>query len=153
MRGKYSKALTGRFRPKNPKKYKGDVRNIIYRSGLELRVMTMFDRNPNILEWSSEETIIPYISPVDNQWHRYFPDFKAKMRKRDGTIREVIIEVKTKNETVEPKRKDRLTQRYLNEVVTWGLNTAKWEAAREWCKDRDYDFEIITEEDMGITYK
>lgn len=153
MSVKYKNALSGRFRPKNPQKYKGDVRNIIYRSGLELRVMKMFDRNPNVLEWSSEETIIPYISPVDGRPHRYFPDFHAKMRQKDGTVKTVIIEVKTSKETKEPERKSKITQRYLNEVVTWGQNRAKWDAAYEWCADRGYDFQIITEEDLGITYK
>ena len=153
MRSKYSNALNGRFRPKNTKKYTGDVKNIFYRSGLELRVMKYLDMNTNILEWSSEETIIPYISPVDNRPHRYFPDFKATIRDKNGNIQTVIIEVKTKSESVEPKRGKKITKRYLNEVVTWGTNQAKWEAAKEWCDDRNYIFQVITEEDLGISYK
>ena len=50
----------GRFKPKHYKKYKGDPTKVIYRSMWELRFMKYCDKNPSILEWSSEEIIIPY---------------------------------------------------------------------------------------------
>ena len=65
----------GRYQPTNPLKYKGNYRNIIYRSLWERKFMKYCDRNPNILEWGSEEFCLPYKSPLDNKVHRYFPDF------------------------------------------------------------------------------
>jgi hypothetical protein len=41
-----------------------------------------------------------------------------------------------------------LTKKYLNEVKTWGVNQAKWEAALEYCKDRDWKFQILTEKEL-----
>ena len=72
----------GRFRPKNPQKYKGDANNIIYRSTWEIKVMNYLDDNPNVIWWGSEELPIPYYSPVDKKMHRYFPDFIAKCEKQ-----------------------------------------------------------------------
>jgi len=64
-----------KYKPEYPKKYKGDPNNIICRSSWERVFCRYCDRNRNILEYSSEEVIIPYRSPVDNKYHRYFPDF------------------------------------------------------------------------------
>ena len=55
----------GRFKPKEYKKYKGDPTKVVYRSMWELRFMKYCDSNPSILEWSSEEIVIPYRS-LDN---------------------------------------------------------------------------------------
>ena len=49
----------GIYRPSNPKKYKGDSKNIIYRSLWERKFMNYCDLNENILEWASEEFWIP----------------------------------------------------------------------------------------------
>ena len=47
--------LKGRFKPKNPKKYKGDPSNIIFRSSWERDVMNWCDKNEKIVsKWSSE---------------------------------------------------------------------------------------------------
>ena len=43
----------GLFKPKNPKKYKGDPTNIIYRSSWEKQMMIYFDNNEHIVEWQS----------------------------------------------------------------------------------------------------
>lgn len=144
------KTYKGRFSPKNPKKYNGDSSNIIYRSLWELRVMKQLDENPNVLEWSSEELAIPYISPVDNRRHRYFPDFIVKVKDKTGVIRTMILEVKPKKQTMEPVRKKRVTQQYITEVATWGVNQAKWKAALEFCEEKGWDFKLITEDHLGI---
>lgn len=140
----------GFFKPKNPKKYKGDPTNIIYRSLWERQVMKFLDENDSVIEWQSEEVIIPYISPVDNRKHRYFPDFLAKILQSDGTIKTVMLEVKPYKETVEPKKKNRVTQQFITEVRTWGVNQAKWKYAREYCADRGWEFKLITEKELGI---
>ena len=144
------KTYKGKFSPKHPEKYKGDPTNIIYRSGWERRVMVWLDTNSNILKWNSEEIIIPYVKPVDNRVHRYFPDFYAQMITKEGKIKEVILEIKPKKETKEPVKKKRLTKQYINEVVTWGTNQAKWKAAREYCSDRGWEFHLITEDHLNM---
>jgi hypothetical protein len=143
-------AYKGKFKPKNPKKYRGDPTGIIYRSLWELKVMKYLDDNRNVLEWCSEEVAIPYISPVDNRPHRYFPDFIVNMLTPDGSTKTVMIEVKPKAQTKEPKIPTKKTRRYLTEVMTWGVNQAKWKAAQEYCLDRQWEFRLITEVELGI---
>ena len=142
-------AYKGKFSPKNPKKYKGDPTNIVYRSLWELRVMKYLDDNPAILEWGSEELVIPYVCPTDNRVHSYFPDFVVKVKTKDG-IQTMILEVKPKKETREPVKKKKVTKQYITEVMTWGKNQAKWKAAQEYCLDRGWTFKLITEDHLGI---
>jgi len=71
----------GKYRPENPKKYKGDPTNIVYRS----------------------------------LWERKFMRYS-----------------------------------WAYKVQTWVKNQAKWKAAKEFCADRNYEFRIMTEEDLGI---
>lgn len=143
-------AYSGRFIPKNPSKYMGDHKNIIYRSSWECRVMDFLDRNPSILAWNSEEIIVPYKSPVDGRFHRYFPDFLVKVQTKDGKTKTMMVEIKPKKQTQPPEPQQRKTKRYINEVVTWGVNQAKWKAAEEYCKDRLWEFRVMTEEDLGL---
>jgi len=140
----------GRFRPSNYLKYKGDPTNIVYRSLWELKFMNWCDKNENILEWGSEEIVIPYISPVDNRVHRYFPDFYVKTRTRSGGTERFVVEVKPAKQTVPPKKTKKNSKVYLNEVKTYAVNEAKWKAAREFCADRRLKFKIITEKELGI---
>jgi len=140
----------GRFRPSNYQKYKGDPTNIIYRSLWELKFMNWCDKNENILEWGSEEFWIPYLSPIDNRVHRYFPDFYLKVKEQNGTIKKYVIEVKPLKQTVEPQPPKRRTKKYLYEAIEYAKNQAKWKAAREFCEDRRYEFKIITEKELGI---
>lgn len=145
-------AYKGPFRPRNPEKYKGDPTGIIYRSRWELMVMQKLDAHPDVLEWSSEEINIKYRSPLDNRIHRYFPDFYMKRRSTSGTIESFIIEVKPKAQTKPPKVQNKPTKRYINEVATWGINSAKWAAAEEFCKDRGWSFMKITEDELGLNF-
>ena len=91
MHGKTQKS---RFTPKNPHKYAGDVTAIVCRSSWERKFCIMADENPAILKWNSEEVVIPYWSSVDGKMRRYFPDFLVKIKKKDGTLGTVLIEVK-----------------------------------------------------------
>ena len=92
-------AYKGRFRPKNIQKYKGDPSNIVYRSLWELRFMRYLDSHPSILEWASEEIVIPYYSPVDKKMHRYFPDFWVRSVSSDNQINTMLIEIKPDKQT------------------------------------------------------
>jgi len=143
-------AYSGKFTPKNPQKYVGDYTNIIYRSSWEARVMTWLDKEPSIVSWASEELIVPYISPVDGKKHRYFPDFLVKVRNKDGQLKTMLIEIKPKKQAMEPVKKKRVTKQYIQEVVTYSVNQAKWKAATEYCLDRGWDFKVLTEEHLGF---
>ena len=140
----------GKYQPSYPKKYKGDPTNIIYRSLWERRFMIYCDTNEKILEWVSEEIIVPYRSPVDNRYHRYFPDFYVKVKDKNGKIKKMIIEIKPYKQCIEPKVQKRKTKAYIYEVVEYAKNQAKWEAAKEWCLDRGYEFKVLTENELGI---
>ena len=74
----------GRFIPNNPKKYVGDVMEIIYRSSYELKFMKWCDLNESVLRWSSEEIVIPYVSPADGLVHRYYVDFYIEVQDKTG---------------------------------------------------------------------
>jgi hypothetical protein len=143
-------AYSGRFIPKNPQKYVGDYTNIIYRSTWEAKVMSWLDKNQDVISWASEELTIPYLSPVDNRMHRYFPDFLVKVRTKENKLRTMMIEVKPKKQTQEPVKKKRVTKQYLQEVATFNVNKAKWHAANEFCLDRGWEFRIFTEDHLGI---
>jgi len=140
----------GFFRPKNPAKYKGDPSNVIYRSGWELKLMMYFDSHPDVLQWSSEEFCIPYRSPIDGKIHRYFPDFFVKKRNTDGIIESAVIEVKPFIQVKPPTMQQKPTRRYLKEVKTYGINAAKWKAAKEYCELKKWKFLIMTEKELGI---
>jgi hypothetical protein len=140
----------GKYQPSYPKKYKGDPTNIIYRSLWERKFMVYCDNNQNILEWGSEEIVVPYRSPLDNRYHRYFPDFYIKVRESSGKIKKMIIEIKPQRQCIEPKVQKRKTKAYIYEVVEYAKNQAKWKAAEEWCLDRGYEFKVLTENELGI---
>jgi hypothetical protein len=139
----------GRFRPKNPQKYKGDAENVIYRSTWELRVMKYLDENPAVIWWASEEIAIPYVSPIDNKVHRYFPDFIVRMRRRDGSEKTSMLEVKPYKQTQQPTRR-RKTQVFITEMATYAVNQAKWKAADLFCLEHGWQFQLITEKELGI---
>ncbi len=142
--------LKGKYIPKNYVKYRGDYRNIIYRSSWELKFMKYCDINKNILEWGSEEIIIPYRSPLDNKVHRYFVDFYIKVKDINGKVQKYLVEVKPKKQTREPKVQQRMTKKYLREVTEYAKNKAKWKAAQEFCDDRNYKFILITEDELKV---
>lgn len=143
-------AYKGKFQPRNPQKYEGDPSNIIYRSSWELKFMNYLDLHQDVLKWSSEEFFIPYLSPIDGYIHRYYPDFKVKRKGADGKIETIVIEVKPEKQTKEPPVQQRKTRKYITEVYTWGINQAKWKAAEEYCADRAWRFQVMTEKDLGI---
>ena len=143
-------AYSGKYQPSFPKKYKGDPTNIIYRSLWERKFMRYCDLNENILEWGSEEIIVPYRSPVDRRVHRYFPDFYIKIKESDKSIKKYLIEIKPKKQTVPPKKPQRQTKGYLREAYEYAKNQSKWAAAREYCADRGWEFKVITEIELGI---
>ena len=143
-------AYKGKFRPKRPKKYKGDPTGIIYRSLWEKKFMEYCDLTESISQWQSEEFWIPYKSPLDNRVHRYFPDFFIKYRDVDGRVRSSLIEVKPLRQCSPPPKPKRQTKKYLNEAYEYAKNQAKWRAAKDYCADRMWEFKVMTEKELGI---
>jgi hypothetical protein len=140
----------GKYYPSFPRKYKGDPTNIVYRSLWERKFMVYCDKNQNILEWASEEIAIPYRSPIDNRVHRYFPDFYMKVKETNGKIKNYVIEVKPAKQTIPPKKPKRQTKGYIREAYEYARNQAKWKMAKEFCADRQWEFKVVTEKELGI---
>ena len=148
-------AYSGRFRPKNPDKYKGDPNKIVYRSSWECRAFSYLDKTENIIKWSSEEIVIPYRSPVDGKMRRYFPDIFLKFKASDGTIKTQIIEIKPAHEVSPPKMPKRTKNlrkaewRHMRAMKTYAVNKAKWAAAEKYVKHHNIGaFRILTENEL-----
>lgn len=142
-------AYSGKFTPRNPSKYRGDITTITYRSLWERQMFRWLDEQSFIKSWASEEIVIPYRCKTDGKLHRYFVDIKAEFT--DGRI--LLIEIKPKKETIPPKNPGRKTKRYITEVMTYAKNISKWEAANEYAADRGWSFEVWHEDtlkSMGI---
>jgi hypothetical protein len=110
--------------------------------------MNYLDLHTDVLEWSSEEIVVPYLCPTDNRPHRYFVDFWVKKKNKDGDIEILLVEIKPASQTKEPVKKKKKTRRYIQEVFTWAKNEAKWKAAAEYCRKRNWKFKIITDKDI-----
>lgn len=134
----------GTFKPKNPKKYSGDVESIIYRSLWERKVFQWCDTNDIVVKWSSEEIIVPYICKTDGQEHRYFVDLFIQL-KNGKTL---LVEIKPHKQTLPPKKPSRVSKKYLGEVMVYGKNTSKWEAAEKYASKRGWHFLVWTEHDL-----
>jgi hypothetical protein len=150
-------AHKGRFRPKHPEKYKGDPTKIVYRSMWEFKFFRYLDDHPDVIWWASEEYIVPYMSPIDGRMHRYFPDVVLMKKTPSGTVETIMIEIKPKAQTVPPdiRKKNatptgRVSRRYIKEVKTYGVNEAKWIAAKKYCEERGWKFQVFTEDHLGI---
>jgi len=148
----------GKFYPGNPDKYEGDVSNVIFRSGIELRLMKHLDESSSVIGWSSEEIIIPYMlydsKTRKDKLHRYFMDFKATIQKKDGSQKTCLIEVKPKVQCAapikpkNPKRAKVAQARYERDIVTYVKNRTKWDAAEALCEKKGWQFVIMTEETL-----
>ena len=138
---------SGIFKPFNKKKYKGNVNNIIYRSSWEKRFMIYCDKNPNVVEWGSEEIVIWYRS-IDNKPHRYFPDFYMKVKLPDKTFKKFIVEIKPKKRTRRPKKPLRESRVYKNALLTFERNKRKWSTAAAWALKHKMSFIILTEDHL-----
>jgi hypothetical protein len=133
-----------------PEKYMGDPTQIIYRSSWEKKFMIWCDKTTSIVKWVSEETIIPYICGTDNRPHRYFVDFRIQVQSKDGTLKTYLVEIKPLAQTQPPKYPGRQTRRYLTESMAFIKNQSKWKYAEQYCKDRGWEFKIITEKDLNV---
>ena len=123
-------AIRGRYQPTNIEKYDGNANKITYRSLWERRFMLYCDRSSSILKWSSEELHIPYISPMDNRWHNYYPDFLVTIVDKDNVTRTVLVEIKPHFQR------------------SYKINKAKWKFAEAYCVKHNYEFKVLTEKEL-----
>lgn len=137
-----AKTYKGKYKVKKPEKYMGDPSNVQYRSLWERQVFRWCEDRDDVIGWSSEEVVIPYICKTDNKPHRYFMDLKIKF----SNDRILLVEIKPKSQTIPPKKPSRQTKRYLNEVMTYIKNESKWKAATKYANQRGYTFEIWHED-------
>ncbi len=142
-----ARTLQGKFRPKNPEKYKGNPVSIFYRSGWELQYFTLLDSSSLVVWWSSEEVVIPYYNPVKKKWSRYFPDIVMGIQKEFG-VEVRCVEIKPHKQTLPPKPpvSGRTSRSYINQLQTYVINQSKWKYCEEFCSDKGWNFQILTEE-------
>ncbi len=144
----YAMAYRGKYRPVNPRKYNGNIDDIVFRSLWERKFMVHLDLSSSIIKWSSESIVVPYTSPVDGKRHRYFTDFWLRVKEIDGTIKEKLIEIKPFAQCYAPKVRKRKTTKYIREVRTYGVNQAKWAAAQDFADLNKMEFMVLTEKGM-----
>jgi hypothetical protein len=144
------KFLQGVFSPKNPKKYRGNPTQIIYRSSWERKFMNYCDLKDSIVEWSSETTVVPYRFDVDNKIHRYYIDFRITVAEKDGKLQTYLVEIKPLKKTKPPKQPKRKSKSYIYESMEYVKNQNKWEHAKKYAEERGWKFLILTENELGI---
>jgi hypothetical protein len=137
-------AYKGKWKPTNIGKYEGNALNITYRSLWERQAFKWCDQNPEIVKWSSEEVVVPYVSVTDNKHHRYFPDLKIQY----SNGKTILVEIKPKRQTKPPNPKRKKTRKYIKEVYAYGMNISKWEYANQFAEARNWEFEIWTEDTL-----
>ena len=141
-----SKYRQGIFTPINKDKFMGSTAT--YRSGLELKFMRFCDNNINVLKWGSENVIVPYISPLDGRVHKYYVD-NFVVIKEGSQIKKYLIEIKPSKQTQAPNTKYKKKEHLIYEQSAWVINQAKWNAAKELCKKKGFDFLILTEKHLN----
>lgn len=140
-----NKTYKGTWKPRHPEKYVGDASNITYRSSWEVKFMNYCDSRDDIVEWSSEEVVLPYFDPVQNKMRRYFVDFWMKVKQPDGSTKKFLVEIKPDKFTRPPAPPKRKTRQFVEEALQYATNNAKWEAATKICEENDMEFVILTE--------
>ena len=142
----------GIYTPKNPGKYSGDFKNIIFRSSWEQRMFRWCDLNPNVLEWNSEEIVVPYFFELDGKYHRYYVDLKIKLKTKDGSVKTYLVEIKPHAQIIKPIVEGKLNKSKKEAIETWCKNQKKWQAASEFAKQRGWEFLVLSERDLGIKF-
>lgn len=162
----------GSYSLRNSSKYIGKKKPE-YKSNLEKRVMYYLDSNTNVLRWAYENFKVKYFFLGDGKYHDYYPDFYAEVINQYGRTKKFLIEVKSLKEIPEdylmemysseinnpefkkillkePKKKTlKAKENYNRRRLTIIKNKAKFDAAREFCKDLEMEFKIITENEIN----
>ena len=135
----------GIYKPTN-NKYTGK-KPPVYRSSWELKFFRWCDLNPNVVEWNSENVVIPY-RIGDGKPRRYIVDNTITMKQR-GKLTKYLIEIKPFAQTQPPKpHGNKKKSTIIYEQYTYAKNKSKWLAAKQWCKKQGYEFLILTEREL-----
>ena len=130
------------------KSFNESSNSIEFKSSLEEKAWRYFDLVPKVKRFSIEPLYIPYLSPKDNRYHRYFIDAYVEFEDK-----KFLVEVKSSNETVPPKKPKKSTSKseyyYQKAVMTYKINQAKWNSTINYCKDKGLNFIILTEKELG----
>jgi len=136
----------GLFTPKNPEKYVGNIRKIMYRSSWEMDFMKFLDNNTKVKKWGSEIIAIPYIKPTTGKVHKYYPDFYIEyIDHKTGKISQDLIEVKPEKQIRKPTIRGKSKKTQLFEALAWSVNMAKWKSAKLFCDKYGFNWRVISE--------
>lgn len=146
---KNSRFNQGYFTPKQPDKYIGPA-PIIYRSEWERKFMVWCDANDKVVYWSSEPIVINYWSRQDNKSHKYYPDFYFKQLQADDTFKEYLVEIKPKAQIQKPQLPNKNSKKALESykflAEQYVKNMDKYNAAKNYCLGRGWNFIVLTED-------
>lgn len=132
----------GVFQPKNPDKYVG-TRKPLARSSWEFVFMRMLDEHPGVESWASESVQIPYRDPLTGRHTIYVPDFFVVYIDKNQKKHAELIEIKPANQTLREK-----VGKSVYNQQQYVKNMAKWDAARNYCRQKNIKFRIINETDI-----
>ena len=133
-------AYSGKFIPRNPQKYRGDHRNIQWRSTWEYRYMKWLDETEAVVSWSSEEIVIPvellpkgshykikckcdscgvekeviyknYLK-YGNNWGEYYCRKCSEVKRKETLRKNFGVDYPIQNEKVLQKMKKTLVEKY-----------------------------------------
>lgn len=146
---KNSRFRQGYFKPKYPEKVKGNIHEMIYRSGWEFKFFKFCDENPMVIEYGSELVGIKYWHSIDKREATYWIDGYMKTRNAKGIEREWLIEVKPNKYILPPKTPKRMTDKqtksFISHAKAYVVNTDKFKAAKAYAIAHNMRFGIITE--------
>lgn len=141
----------GYYKPHRTEKYVGQL-PIIYRSSWERKFMIWCDTNQLVLSWSSEPVEIPYWSSFHKKQRTYNPDFYIKVLKEDGTIDQLIVEIKPEAQIRKPEppavNSRKAVQNYQFLAEQYVTNRDKYLAAQQYATERNCRFVIMTEKTL-----
>jgi hypothetical protein len=132
----------GVYTIKNSEKYVGN-RAPVYRSSWEFTVMSFFDNNPAVQQWSSEPIKIPYKDPLTGKQTVYVPDFLCVYLDKNNKKHAELWEVKPAKQTLREK-----VGKNPYDQAQFVKNQAKWAAASVWCQQHGVKFRIVNEGDI-----
>jgi len=142
----------GYYIPNDPTKYVGPT-PIIYRSSWERKFMMWCDNNDKVMMWSSEPVQIEYISRADNKKHIYYPDFYMKVLQEDNNLKEFLVEIKPKQQLIKPEPPKKASKKALSSyqflAEQYIKNLDKYTFAKEYCKNRNWNFIVLTEDSIN----
>lgn len=70
----------------------------------------------------------------------------------DGTTRILMVEIKPASQCKPPKPPSngkKPGKRFLNEQYRFAENQAKWHSARRYCERKGWEFQVLTEKELG----